>query len=79
MRRGIRYPFTHDIAALIKIVRQAGLPLPPDSENLPFVTPFGTLFRYEDEEARVPDSVDSARLLGWAESTLAWAQSNMGE
>lgn len=65
MWRGLRYPFTHGIAALVKILRQAGLPLPPDSDDLPYLTPFASLFRYEDEESGVPTSLDIARLLSW--------------
>ena len=75
MRREVRYPFTHDIAALVKIVRQAGLPLPPGPDDLPYLTPFGTLFRYEDEEWGLPGSLDIARLLTLAQTTVAWARS----
>lgn len=79
MSRSVRYPFTHDIEALIKLVRQSGLLLPPDSNDLPFVTPFGTLFRYEDIEEDLPDSVDSVRLLAWAETTVVWARTIIEE
>jgi len=74
MRQGIRYPFTHDIEVLTKIVRQAALPLPPDSENLPYLTPFGTLYRYEDETWGLPESLGMVHLLRWAEGTVSWAE-----
>jgi len=35
MWHAVRYPFTHDIAALLKLFRLAGLLLPPDADNLP--------------------------------------------
>lgn len=77
MGQGIRYPFTHDIAALIKLVRQADLPLPTATEDLPYLTPFGTLFRYEDEELELTGPLDVTRLLDWAETTVAWAHSSV--
>ena len=79
MRQGVRYPFTHDIAALIKLVFQADLPLPPDSDDLFYLTPFGTLFRYEVEEWGLPESLDVSRLLGWANATVAWPRSVLTE
>ena len=75
MQWAIRYPFTHDIRALIELADKAGLPLPPDAQNLPYLTPFGTLFRYEEEEWGLPESVSVDRMLGWAETTVAWARS----
>ena len=79
MHRGIRYPFTHDIKALTALVDKAGLPLPPDSSDLPCLTPFGTLFRYEDEEWGLAESISTDRMLGWAERTVAWARSILEE
>jgi HEPN domain-containing protein len=77
MDRGIRYPFTHDIKALIELLEKASLPLPPDARDLPYLTPFGTLFRYEDEEWGLPESLNADRMLAWAESTTTWARSVM--
>jgi HEPN domain-containing protein len=78
IKQGIRYPFTHDIAALFKLVEQAGLPLPHSSEDMPYLTPFGTLFRYEDEEWGLPEGLNEARILHWAEEAVAWAGSSVG-
>ncbi|MBW7864544.1 MAG: HEPN domain-containing protein [Candidatus Hydrogenedentes bacterium] len=74
MGRGIRYPFTHDIAALVKILSSTGLPFPPNHDDLPYLTPFGTLFRYEDESWGEPESMDLLRLLKWAKETICWAK-----
>jgi hypothetical protein len=35
--------------------------------------------RYEDEEWGLPESVTLDRMLGWAETTLAWARSILVE
>ena len=77
MRYGIPYPFTHDIAALIKILRNANLPIPPDAEDLPYLTPFGTLFRYEDETWGLPKQPDAERFLTWAGATVDWARATI--
>ena len=79
MQRGIRYPFTHDIEALIDLVENGSLPLPPDSRELSCLTPFGTLYRYEDEEWGLPASVSVDRMVSWAETTVGWARSLLGE
>lgn len=79
MQKGVRYPFTHDIAALIKLVRQAGLSLPPNPDDLPYLTPFGTLFRYEDGERELPATLNMPCLLARADATLAWARSTLDE
>lgn len=76
---GVPYPFTHDIAALIALTRKRGLPLPPEAEDLCNLTPFGTLFRYEDEELDLPTFMGPDRMLLWAESTLTWASACTGD
>ena len=79
MRRGVRYPFTHDIAALLKLAHQEGLPLPAHSEDMPYLTPFGTLFRYEDEEWGLPETLSKEQFLKWAEDAVGWAGSIIEE
>jgi HEPN domain-containing protein len=73
MGRGVRYPFTHDIAALLKLAHQAGLQLPSGSDDMPYLSPFGTLFRYEDEEWGLPETLNQEHFLGWAEKAVEWA------
>lgn len=48
---------------------------PPESSNLSCLTPFGTQFRYEDEQWGLIKSVTIDRMLGYAETTVAWARS----
>lgn len=75
MQFGIRYPFTHDIEALVGLLEKAALRLPPESSNLSCLTPFGTQFLYEDEQWGLIKSVTIDRMLGYAETTVAWARS----
>ena len=79
MQQGIRYPFTYDIEALVDLVEKGGLPLPPQSDSLSCLTPFGTQFRYEDEQWGLTKPVTVARMLGYAEMTVAWARSIPGD
>jgi HEPN domain-containing protein len=72
---GIQYPFTHDITALINLVRKSGLPLPPEHCNLHILTPFAARFRYEDEDIEPPVGLTTESIIKWATTTLAWAQS----
>ena len=78
---GVRYPFTHDIEALLKLVRNSDLVLPADAENLPRLTPFAALARYDDEfdpEATALRSVASDWLLARSAQVLHWAQRQTG-
>jgi len=75
MWRRVRYPFTHDIAALLKLAQQEGLQLPDQSEDMPYLTPFGTLFRYEDEQWGLSESLTQEQFLDWAEKAIQWAGS----
>ena len=77
--RRIRYPFIHDIEALIIIAKNESLHLPPDSEALSSLTPFAALFRYEDEDWGAPISIGLVRMLGLAETTVAWARALLDE
>ena len=45
---GISFPRTHNLRLLMDLLADVGHPLPPELDNLDSLTPFGTLFRYED-------------------------------
>lgn len=74
----VAYPRTHNLAMLLELLRQKGLPLPPDAESLPEWTPFGAALRYDDEDASNPmPDLDRtwaaecvARTVRWAEAAL---------
>jgi len=45
---GVGYPRTHNLRLLMDLLTDAGQPLPNDFTELDILTPYGTLFRYED-------------------------------
>jgi hypothetical protein len=58
---------------LLELVRNHGIPLPPDSEDLGRLTPFGAVFRYGDtpeEDRKLPEE---PWLRGAVQRTLDWA------
>lgn len=50
---GIGYPRTHNLRLLMDLLADSGQPLPTDLAELDILTPYGTLFRYEDLPAEV--------------------------
>ena len=50
---GIGYPRTHNLRLLMDLLADSGQPLPTDLSELDILTPYGTLFRYEDLPAEV--------------------------
>lgn len=64
--RGLDYPRTHDLGALIDILAKGGMPLPEELADIDLLTPFGTIFRY-DEVVRQPGR-DRQQWLGWIRS-----------
>lgn len=77
MYHEIQYPFTHDIKALMKLVKKTKVPLPPNSHDFSRLTPFATVLRYEDEEWGLSERFSLDDMLGYAEMTLAWAKSTI--
>jgi len=50
---GISYPRTHNLRLLMDLLADSEQPLPTDLAELDMLTPYGTLFRYEDLPAEV--------------------------
>jgi len=69
--RVIHYPYTHDIEGLIELVEFHRLALPPDSDELPRLTPFGSMLRYD---SRDPPPVDSEWAVAVVRRTIEWAE-----
>ena len=45
---GAEFPRTHSLRTLMDLLEDAGRPLPADCADVDTLTPFGTMFRYED-------------------------------
>jgi hypothetical protein len=46
--RGVDYPRTHNLGVLIELLSNAGVALPQDLADIDRLTPFGTVFRYDE-------------------------------
>ena len=44
----VRFPRTHNLRLLMDLLADSGHPLPSPLADLDHLTPYGTLFRYED-------------------------------
>ncbi len=71
----IEFPRTHNLSMLIELLRRSRVPLPPDADELPQLTPFGSALRYGD----LPDETDATLDRSWAgqciDRTIRWAES----
>ena len=47
-RHEVPYERTHNIAYLVRLLEEAEIPLPPNAEGLPELTPWAAEFRYDD-------------------------------
>jgi HEPN domain-containing protein len=45
---GCTFRKTHDLAMLLGSLSEAGVPLPPEFDAIDALTPFGSVYRYED-------------------------------
>jgi HEPN domain-containing protein len=50
---GVRFRKTHELGALIALIEEAGRPLPDELRNLDALTPFGSVYRYEDFDSEL--------------------------
>ena len=56
---GVDYPKVHNLLTMVELLAVAGDALPEDLANLFRLTPFATVFRYEDvEEVALPDRLE---------------------
>ena len=76
----VKYPYTHDIEGLLDLVSDSRLPLPPDAQDLPRLTPYAGTLRY-DPRMPLPSSARLDR--NWAiaivRRTIQWAEGVLNE
>lgn len=68
---GIAYRRTHDIAELLDLAADAGLPAPPQADRLDELNPYGVEYRYGLLDPVGLDRMLTARVLS---EVLAWAE-----
>ena len=74
--RAIRFPRTHNLALLLDMLADNGVPLPPEGEALVRLTPYGAHFRYGRPASVGQDSgsLDRSWLLTCVRQTEGWAE-----
>ncbi|MBI3947290.1 MAG: HEPN domain-containing protein [Armatimonadetes bacterium] len=72
VREGIVFPYTHDLARLVALVRSTQLACPADLDEVTDLTPYAVQMRYPGAGAGITDA-DYRSALVLAERALAWA------
>jgi len=72
-RQGVEYPRTHNLAMLLELLRRQKLELPPDSDELGRLTPFGVALRYDDMPDENEATLDREWTLQVVSRTISWA------
>ena len=68
--RNSDYPRTHNLGVLIELLSNAGVTLPADLADIDRLTPFGTVFRYD--EVLPQGGQDRLRWLAWIRGLRAF-------
>jgi HEPN domain-containing protein len=71
--RGIAYRRTHDLAELVDLLRDSGIDLPAELEDVRELTPFAIEFRYSELPVEDEGPLDRAWALTCVTKTKAWA------
>ena len=72
--RAIDYPRTHNLNALIELLGNAGVALPAELADIDHLTPFGTVFRYDEVLPKA--GKDRSRWLGWIRALRTFVESH---
>jgi HEPN domain-containing protein len=73
----IRFRKTHELGALAALLSQSGYRLPEELENLDMLTPFSSIYRYEDYEA--PISLDRIAARETVRQLREWVEAKLVE
>jgi HEPN domain-containing protein len=77
---GVEYPRTHSLALLLDLIQKQDATLPPDAFDLPRLTPFGVLLRYDEEPDESEQlAFDRRWALECVRRTLEWAEKLLAE
>lgn len=74
---GVRFRKTHELGALVGLLVQCGITVPPEFEDLDALTPFGSVYRYGDYDSEPPLDRCHARAL--LASLRRWVESRLRE
>jgi len=71
--RNVDYPRTHNLGVLIELLASNGIELPAELADIDRLTPFGTVFRYDEVSPEA--GRDRALWLDWVRALREFAQS----
>jgi len=71
--RNVDYPRTHNLGVLIELLARNGIELPAELADIDRLTPFGTVFRYDEVSPEA--GRDRAQWLAWVRTLREFAQS----
>jgi len=71
--RNVDYPRTHNLGVLIELLASNGIELPAELADIDRLTPFGTVFRYDEVSHEA--GRDRAQWLAWVRALRGFAQS----
>jgi HEPN domain-containing protein/predicted nucleotidyltransferase len=74
--RGVRFPFVHDLDALLTALEDAGQAVPKEVRRAAWLTRFAREARYPT--AAVVDAAEHDRALAAARSVVRWAEEELG-
>ena len=73
LMQNVRFPYTHDIAALLRLAAESGLTIPADVQQSEALSAYAIAGRYPGVvETITPEEYQEA--VRWAETVVAWAE-----
>ena len=77
--RQIRYRWRHDLVELIDLLREGGIPLPTELEDVRRLNPFAAELRYGELPVEDEEPLDRTWALGCVQRVRQWAESVLQE
>lgn len=72
-RHEVEFPRTHNLSMLIELLRQHGIAVPPDADDLARLIPFGVALRYDDSAGEDELTLERSWAMDVVRRTLDWA------
>lgn len=72
---GVAFRKTHELGALIDLLRRTGEDFPADFQDLDMLSPFGAVYRYEDYDAGAP--LDRIRVRTQLRGLRTWVEERL--
>lgn len=72
-RHEIEFPRTHNLSMLLELLRLHAITLPPDTDDLARLTPFGAALRYDDSAGEDDPVIERTWAAEVVARTLDWA------